>query len=303
MKNWICFCGFILCLWKSVLSQSLPYNIVFSDTQIRLGKPIKCSLSIRYEPGAQIIFPDTNSFAPFEVIRKQYYPTEMHGPLAVDSVSYTLVSFSVDSLQHLKLHYKLVQNFDTIVHELPLQNLYFQGLIPTKSLPKAEYKFKPEIMAIQSPFPVMRLFILLLITMSFLALVYIFFTPTIKLWRKRYLLKKEYQRLLEAVNYHFQGNRFPTSLPVINQLWKAYLSSTPQTPVLLAMSLKEFNEWLAHQTYISNKEIFAKFCEWEYMMLFAGESPNFSPFEHYQEDLLKALEEIQNYKIQIIKEK
>lgn len=293
----------IFCVWESVLSQSLNYNLILSDTVISLGKPFECSLSIRYEPGTQIIFPDTNSFSPFEVVNKHCYSTKKHGHLAMDSVRYTLVSFSVDSLQYLRLQYRAVQNFDTIIHDLPTQNLYFQGIIATKNLKKAEYKFKPDLIAIESPFPVIRLLFLLLVMVVILTVAYIYFYPAIKLWREQYLLKKEYQRLLEAMNVHFQENKFPASLPAINQLWKNYLSSSRHSPVLLAMSLKELNEWLTHQTYISNKEVFSQFCEWEYKMIFAGQSPDFSQIKHYQMKLIKALEEIQNYKIQIIKEK
>src|SRR5690606_10271820 len=80
----------------------------FLQDSVELGQSLKYVLVSSHAPEAELVFPDTAfSFAPFELVRKDYYPTITTGAQSVDSAVYTLRTFALQPIQKLQLNARL----------------------------------------------------------------------------------------------------------------------------------------------------------------------------------------------------
>jgi len=76
----------------------------FLSDSVKVGLPVQYALSYRHKATADVFFPDSAyNFAPFEMVKREYFNTvtDQHGSL--DSVIYTLISFEVAPIQELSL--------------------------------------------------------------------------------------------------------------------------------------------------------------------------------------------------------
>lgn len=81
----------------------LPQGRFLRDS-FKLGEPVAYALSYRHPAAAEVFFPDsTHDFAPFELVRRQYFTTRTDRRGSLDSVVYTLVSFNTQPVQRLSL--------------------------------------------------------------------------------------------------------------------------------------------------------------------------------------------------------
>ncbi len=100
----ICTFLMILSFPARVLGQDIVVRGEFLTDSMRVGDEIFYSLSARYPPGEQIVFPDTTFFyGSFEFVGKQFYPTKTNNGVSVDSAVYRLTTFETDSLLRLRL--------------------------------------------------------------------------------------------------------------------------------------------------------------------------------------------------------
>jgi hypothetical protein len=93
----------------------------FLTDSISIGKPFQFALSFRHRPDAEVVFPDTNyNFAPFEVLKHDYFDTQTDKLGSLDSAVYTLVSFDLATVQKLSLPVWIINeqdctaNYDTL---------------------------------------------------------------------------------------------------------------------------------------------------------------------------------------------
>lgn len=76
----------------------------FLADSIKIGEQIPYSLTVRYPSSLNLVFPDsTFSFAPFEIQKKKYFPTQSKNSISYDSAVYFLTTFEIDSVQTLSL--------------------------------------------------------------------------------------------------------------------------------------------------------------------------------------------------------
>lgn len=113
----------------------------FLSDSVKIGKPIRYALTLRHSSRIEVVFPDSAyPFSPFEYVGKQFFPThtDLKG-LSVDSVVYTLTTFSIDSVQPLSVPVYVVGKGDctriyteadtVILHQLIRQS---PGQLPLK---------------------------------------------------------------------------------------------------------------------------------------------------------------------------
>jgi len=71
---------------------------------MEIGVAIKYVLTFQHDPVMQVLFPDsTHDYFPFELLDKQFFPTETENGLSKDSVVYTLTSFELDEVQRISM--------------------------------------------------------------------------------------------------------------------------------------------------------------------------------------------------------
>lgn len=86
------------------LAQEVKVRGRFLADSIKIGGQIPYALTATYPSSLNLVFPDsTFSFAPFEIQKKQYFPTRTTENISYDSAIYFLTTFEIDSLQALSL--------------------------------------------------------------------------------------------------------------------------------------------------------------------------------------------------------
>jgi hypothetical protein len=104
---------------------------------IELGRPIDFVLSYHHNPSAEIFFPDTTyNFYPFEIIRRNIFPTITRNNSSLDSVIYTLVTFNIEKNQKLSLPIYLLSKRDCTAIYSSTDSIFLRELIksPVDSL-------------------------------------------------------------------------------------------------------------------------------------------------------------------------
>ncbi|HSI91598.1 MAG TPA: hypothetical protein VK927_10810 [Adhaeribacter sp.] len=87
----------------------------FLKTSIKLGEPVAFALVYKHAPEAEVVFPDSSyRFLPFELIRKESFPTRTANNISTDSAIYHLRTFDLEKVQELNLPVFLLQQKDTI---------------------------------------------------------------------------------------------------------------------------------------------------------------------------------------------
>ncbi|WP_181306425.1 hypothetical protein [Rufibacter sp. XAAS-G3-1] len=106
------------CLFPFVCQAQFPAITVegfFLRDSVEIGQSVKYVLLSRHAPQAEVVFPDTSAgFSPFEVVRKDFYPTRTVQGISTDSTLYTLRTFSLKPVQTLQLTAQLFHNGDTL---------------------------------------------------------------------------------------------------------------------------------------------------------------------------------------------
>src|SRR5215203_6074836 len=84
--------------------QRITLNAAFASDTTRIGDNIYFYLTARYPKTQQVVFPDSSfSFSPFELLKKDYFPTRSNDSTSYDSAVYSLRTFEIEKQQSLRL--------------------------------------------------------------------------------------------------------------------------------------------------------------------------------------------------------
>jgi hypothetical protein len=102
----------------------------FLTDSVEIGKPIQYAFSYRHHPAQEVFFPDTTfDYYPFELKKRDLFPTNTEKNISTDSVIYTLVTFEIDKTQRLALPIYVYANRDcTAVYSLR-DSVYLKEMI------------------------------------------------------------------------------------------------------------------------------------------------------------------------------
>ena len=131
--------------WKVVVGIIVNYSLLitncsaqkpvgkFRTDSVELGRPFDYALSYHHAPSAEVFFPDTTyNFYPFEIVRRNYFPTITTNGNSLDSVVYTLVTFDISKTQKLNLPIYVLSKRDcTAIFALP-DSVFLKEMIQTK---------------------------------------------------------------------------------------------------------------------------------------------------------------------------
>lgn len=99
----------------------------FLADSLSVGESVPYILTVRYPMNEQVLFPDSLfSFTPFEITRKNFFPTRTSGGTSYDSVVYLLTTFEIDSIQQLRLPVFVVQEKDCLAVYAPLDHVFLR---------------------------------------------------------------------------------------------------------------------------------------------------------------------------------
>ncbi|WP_157547515.1 hypothetical protein [Hymenobacter sp. DG25A] len=95
-------------------SDALPQGR-FLRPSTRVGEIVEYELRLTHAPSLEVVFPDSVAdFSPFEYLGQRYYPTRTRQGRSLDRTVYRLRTFSLDSVQHLRLPVTVLRGRDTL---------------------------------------------------------------------------------------------------------------------------------------------------------------------------------------------
>jgi hypothetical protein len=98
---------------------------------IKIGEPVKYSLSFSHAPDMELLLPDSNyNFFPFEFISKEYFPTRTKNGISSDSAVFHLRTFEIEKKITLSLPVFIISEEDSIYQYAAADTVYLKELIP-----------------------------------------------------------------------------------------------------------------------------------------------------------------------------
>nr|WKN39072.1 hypothetical protein K4G66_10220 [Tunicatimonas sp. TK19036] len=245
----------ILLSGTGALAQALKPTGYFLQDTIKIGEPIKYTLTFRYPAELEVIFPsEEQSFAPFEYIERNFSPTRTDSTTSYDSVVYTLMTFELDSLQTLALPVYIIGadregNADSTAIYANMDSVYLHQLI-TQMPDSVDLKENTAYLDIPLQFNYPYLLIGLGVLATLALIIYLVFGDRIrKQWKLR-RLRKDYK--------NFSG-QFAESIARLEQtpdkhhseetlvVWKRYMERLESAPYT-KMTTKEIVKLPSEQT-------------------------------------------------------
>jgi hypothetical protein len=230
----------IFCVLSSYLvhAQEIKIRGTFSADSIKIGKPVEFYLSARYPEKMNVVFPDSGfAYKPFELQKKTYTTTKTKNGISLDSVTYVLASYEVDSIQTLRLPVFVVNTMDCTEVFSNTDTVYFQNLV--KSIPdsltaeKLPLKFNTNYLGVRWQLNYLLVGIIALAVIVGLVLVWVFFGKRIRKYFKLKKLAKGYESFrsqfdnsIDKLNNEFSPQKAEQSLLI----WKKYLESLMARP-------------------------------------------------------------------------
>lgn len=220
----------IFLLWgagPSAAADRLPVGF-FSQDSVKIGTPVQYTLYFRHAPEWEVVFPDsTFSFAPFEFIRKNFYPTRTRGRLSTDSVVYTLRTFEIAPVQRLRVPVLLWQQGDTTQLLPAADSVFLREMVraePTHPLAlKSNTRPLPVRARFNYPYALAGLGLGVVLLVGLWGL----FGRRVLINYKLYKLKNDHRFFVTRYNAHIERfNRSQTlqNIETAITLWKNYLT-------------------------------------------------------------------------------
>lgn len=195
---------FLFCLLRlAAQAQQVqqPEGRFGSDT-IKLGELVQYTLVHRHPAAQEVVMPAANyNFSPFELVRKDFYPTSTKGGISTDSAVYTLRTFETHPTQQLALPVYVLGGQDTLEVFSPAHVVHLQQLVQNVQEP-LQVKADTTLVAVEERFnwPVMLLWVVASVT--FLVLVWLIFGQSIRRRYKLYRLRKDHIYFASRFNSH-----------------------------------------------------------------------------------------------------
>ncbi len=208
----------------------------FLSDSVKVGLPVKYAISYRHKATVDVFFPDSSyNFAPFELIKREYFDTVTDENGSLDSVIYTLISFEVTPLQELSLPVYVRAKRDCTRVFAPLDYVVLNSIInPNVSIYTLSLKKDTRLVLIkqQANFPLIFLIIIGLLALS--GVIFWFFGKSIKRqirlfnFRRRYDdFQKLFQRFSRTTD---DAKKRLENIEEAVVLWKKYIERLENKP-------------------------------------------------------------------------
>lgn len=241
MKRIVLFITLVFFFQSIDISAQIVNGKFLNDT-LKIGYPVKYSLSIKYPSDWQIFFPDsTHSYGNFEFYSKTPFKTHTTDSISLDSVVYELMSFELDSIQNIQLPVFRLYRGDTLEYLSNNDSIFLKEYIET--LPQeldlkenAEHRFIPGI------FNTRLLLITIAVILAILILTAVLFGKKIIAKWKIWKMNRRHKKFLEEFDAYISQNRESPDKKSIERsigVWKDYLTELEKRPYN-TYSTKEF---------------------------------------------------------------
>lgn len=201
----------------------------FLTDSVQIGKPIEYALSFRHLPNQEVFFPDTTyNYYPFELKRRDFFPTNTENGISVDSVIYTLETFDINKIQGLALPIYLLTKKDcTSVFSLR-DSVFLKEYIGTDLNQSLKTNTKAAPIQLQVDYPRVVIFLLGLLFVS--GLIYTFFGKAISKQYNLFLFTRRHKDFVSNYKKMVRGTLNDTNISRALVLWKNHLEWLEKRP-------------------------------------------------------------------------
>ena len=208
----------------------------FLNDSVKVGLPIKYALSYRHKATADVFFPDSSyNFAPFELVKREYFNTLTNESGSLDSVIYTLISFDVSPVQELSLPVYIRAKRDCTRVFAPMDYVVLNSIInPNVSIDTLALKKDTRLVLIkqQTNFPLIFLIIIGILALS--GVIFWFFGKSIKRQIRLFNFKRRYddfQKLFQRLSRGTDdAKKRLENIEKAVVLWKEYIERLENKP-------------------------------------------------------------------------
>jgi len=224
----------------------------FGTDTVKLGEPLTYTLVHRHPAAQEIILPGSDyTFAPFEFVRKDFYPTSTKGGISTDSTVYTLRTFEIYPIQQLALPVYVLQGNDTLAIYAQADAVSLKQLVQQVPEP-LQLKAETTLAPVEERFNWPVMLVWLVAGAVFLSLVWFIFGQTILTKYKLYRLRKDHVYFASRYSSHvdrFVKTAAPASIEKAVSLWKNYLTKLERSAIN-SFTTKEIVEF-----YLNDEEV------------------------------------------------
>jgi hypothetical protein len=218
-----------------VQAQQVPPPVgTFGTDTARLGELLQYTLVHRHAATQEIILPDSGyTFAPFEFVHKDFYPTTTKAGISTDSAVYTLRTFETFPVQQLSLPVYVLQGQDTMAIYAAADAVTIKQLVKQVEEP-LHFKSETRLAAVAERFNWPILLVWLVAGAVFISLIWFIFGQTLKIKYKLYRLRKDHLYFASRYNSHvdrFVKSGSSQSMEKAVSLWKNYLTKLERSAI------------------------------------------------------------------------
>jgi hypothetical protein len=219
------------------LGQDVKVHAGFLADSIRVGDEVFFYLAAHYPKNRQLVFPDTTfSFSPFELKRKDYFPTKTKDTVSYDSAVYSLRTFEINPEQSLRLPVFIINTLDCTRVFSNRDTILLQQLV--KKIPDsltANIPVRATIAYQEVPSELNVLLIIIATTLLtlILGIGWVMFGPGVRRYFRIKKLKKvhaDFMRTYESYLDRLKSEFSPKETESAMVLWKKYMEQISKRP-------------------------------------------------------------------------
>ena len=225
----ICFTG----LSTIAIGQAIVPQGSFDKDSLKLGEETVYSLSISYPRNVDVIFPDSlYDFSPFELNRKQSFPTRSDSLFSFDSAVYHLTTFELDSIQILELPIFMVTSGDSTAIRPGKDTIILKHVvaqIPDSIAMKANTRYSNVGFAFNYPYVLVGSAGIVIVSI----VLYLAFGKTLRKRVLLYRLRRRHRKFLEPFAEEIGHLKSDPDIQKVEGLlarWKKYLEGLERQP-------------------------------------------------------------------------
>ncbi len=270
--------------WNALNAGPLKPQGHFLKDSIRIGEEVPYAFSFRYPSEMTVLFPDTTyNFFPFELNRKEYFPTVTDSIFNTDSVVYYLETFEIDSLQYLRLPAFIVTGGDSSVIFSDPDSIILVEVV--KEIPKdPKLREETNLVPVKKEFNYPVFFLVLGIILAVIILIAVFFGKSLYRSWKVFRLQRAHKRFISRFFGMIRdvGSNNPTvEVEHVLAVWKQYMEKLERKPFAKMTTteitrsyaepeLKEQLRYIDRNIY-GNERSTALFKAFDYLLKYADE--------------------------------
>ena len=209
--------------------KTLPQGKFLTDS-VELGRPFDYALSYHHAPSAEVFLPDTTyNFYPFEIVRRNFFPTITINGNSLDSVVYTLVTFDITKTQKLNLPIYVLSKRDcTAVFALP-DSVFLKEMIKT-SIDSLSFKTDTRLLPLSQQLNYLEILTYISGILVFIGLVYAFFGRFIRKQYRLFLFGRKHKDFVTNYKKYTRTILDDITIGKALVLWKKHLEWLEKTP-------------------------------------------------------------------------